>query len=400
MVEQVLHCADVGLIAGAASAATQYESSIRMAKVIAFTQRHPRSSPAAKPGDADRLRSSSVISIANRKVHSDTAAGSTILISVVVVTCDRPHLLSHCLASLLWQRFDKARYEIIVVDEKPSACSRDIVADWAMHAKRDGPKVIYLPSHGLHGIAAARNCGWRAARGAVIAFTNDDTVARADWLHNGWNGFAHNVQAVWGRVMVPYANASGEYERHAKNTEYTEFSAANCFCRKQVLENLGGFDERFNLSWREDADLYFRLLSRADRVVHAPSAVMMHPIRSVAWGESLRQQKRAHSDALLYKKHPGLYRQKIRAGSHWECYLIVIVILSGLAALVLGQFMLAAAAAVTWLFMTACFGLQWLVPAPPTASHIADIIVSAVLIPPLAVFWRLTGAIRFRVPFF
>lgn len=371
-----------------------------MAKVIAFTQKNHRSPPSCSVGEGNRPRSSSVISIANRNVRTDTTAASNILISVVVVTCDRPHLLSHCLASLLWQRFDMSRYEIIVVDDSPSSCTRDIVTDWAMHAKRHGPKVTYIPSHGPHGMAAARNRGWRAARGAVIAFTNDDTVARADWLHNGWNSFEHNVQAVWGRVVVPYANPTGEYERPMENIEPVEFAAANCFCRKQVLEDLRGFDERFDLAWREDSDLYFRLLSRSDRVVHAPSAVVTHPLRPAAWGENLRQQKRLQADALLYKKHPRLYRQKIRTGSPWECYLIVAALLSCLTALALHQFVVAAAAGATWLFLTGWFGVQRLAMGPATASHIAEIVASAVLTPPLKLFWRLRGALKFRVPFF
>lgn len=371
-----------------------------MAKVIEFTQRTPRSAPSHGPVDGKRPRSPSVISIADRSVRKDAAAGSNILISVVVVTCERPHLLSHCLASLLWQRFDASRYEIIVVDDRPSSCTRDIVADWAMHAKRNGPKVTYIPSSGMRGIAAARNRGWRAARGAVIAFTNDDTVARADWMHNGWTGFEHDVQAVWGRVVVPYANASGDYQHHAKNTEHVEFAAANCFCRKQMLEDLHGFDERFDLAWREDADLYFRLLSRSARVVHAPSAVMTHPIRPTSWGESLRQQKRVQADALLYKKHPQLYRQKIRTHPPWDCYLIVAVLLSFFAALAANQFAVASATAAFWLLLTGWFAFQRLAFAPATISHIAEVIVSAVLIPPLALFWRLRGAVKFRVPFF
>jgi GT2 family glycosyltransferase len=370
-----------------------------MAKVIAFTRRTPRSSPAPAIRAGNQPRSSSVISIAHRSVHTDPSAGSNILISVVVATCDRPHLLSHCLASLLWQRFDTSRYEIIVVDDKPSSCTRDIVTDWAMHAKRSGPKVTYIPSNGPHGLAAARNRGWRAARGAVIAFTNDDTVARADWLQNGWNAFEHDVQAAWGHVVVPYLNSSGEYERHMKNMERSEFTAANCFCRKQALQELGGFDERFELAWREDADLYFRLLGRANRVVHVASAVMTHPIRQASWGESLRQQKKVQADALLYKKHPELYRQKIRGSYHRDCYLIVAALFSFFIALAVNQTAVAIAAAATWLFLTGWFAVKRLAPSAKTAGHIAEMIVASVLLPPLAVFWRLTGAVKFRVPF-
>lgn len=372
-----------------------------MAKVIAFTKRNTRTPPGREVRENNRPASSSVISIANRSVNTDVASRSEILLSVVVATCDRPHLLSHCLASLLRQNFHASRYEIIVVDDQPTSCTRDIVTDWALHAKRSGPKITYIPTSGPHGLAAARNRGWHAARGAIIAFTNDDTVARSDWLQNGWNAFDQDIQAVWGRVVVPYANALGEYERHPENQGRIEFAGANCFCRKQALEEMGGFDERFKLAWREDADLYFRLLDRSDRVVHAPSAVMTHPMRPTSWMESLRQQKKGQADALLYKKHPRHYRQKIHGSTYWDSYLIVAALLGFIIALGMGEPVAAIGAAITWLILTGWFGIErFATAAPHTGGHITEAIVSSVLIPPLAVFWRLIGAVKFRVPFF
>lgn len=370
-----------------------------MAKVIAFTRRNPRP-PAHGSGERSRPVTSSVISIADRSACADASHESEILVSVVVATCDRPHLLSHCLASLLRQQFNASRYEIIVVDDRPSSCTRDIVTDWALHAKRNGPKITYIPSSGPHGLAAARNRGWRAARGAIIAFTNDDTVARTDWLQNGWSAFDQDIQAVWGRIVVPYANALGEYERHQHNKEHVEFAGANCFCRRQALEEMGGFDERFKLAWREDADLYFRLLDRSDRMVHAPSAVMTHPMRPTSWIENLRRQKKGQADALLYKKHPRHYRQKIRGSTYWDSYLIVAALVGFFIALAMGEPEAAIGAAATWLFLTGWFGVERFAAAPITGGHIAETIISSILIPPVAVFWRLIGAIKFRVPFF
>ena len=371
-----------------------------MAKVIAFTQRRSRH-PSTREVRTDRSDPSSVIiKLADRSARAEALPRSDILLSVVVATCDRPHLLSHCLASLLWQHFDPSRYEIIVVDDQPGSCTRDIVNDWALQAKRNGTRVTYIPSNGPHGLAAARNRGWRAARGAIIAFTNDDTVARPDWLQNGWNAFEHDIQAVWGRVVVPYANSLGEYERHLNNRERIEFGCANCFCRKQTLADVGGFDERFALGRREDADLYFRLLDRSDRIVHAPTAVMTHPMRPTSWMETLRGQKKAQTDALLYKKHRRLYRQKIRGGTHWDSYLIVAALLSFFAALAMGESVAAIAAGTTWLFLTGWFGVERFAAIPGSTGHIAETILASVLTPPLTVFWRLTGAIRFRVFFF
>ena len=371
-----------------------------MAKVIAFTKRNPRATAEHKVRDRSRPVSSSVISIADRSAHKDVSPRSEILLSVVVATCNRPHLLSHCLASLLRQNFHASRYEIIVVDDQPNSCTRDIVTDWSLHAKHSGPKITYIPSSGPHGLAAARNRGWHAAHGAIIAFTNDDTVARSDWLQNGWNAFDQDIQAVWGRVVVPYANALGEYERHPQNRGRIEFAGANCFCRKQALEEMGGFDERFKLAWREDADLYFRMLDRSDRVVHAPSAVMTHPMRPTSWMESLRRQKKGQADALLYKKHPRHYRQKIHGGTYWDSYLIVAALIGFLFALGMGESVAAIGAAITWLVLTGWFGVERFAATPHTGGRMMEVVVSSVLIPPLTVFWRLTGAVKFRVPFF
>jgi cytochrome c oxidase assembly factor CtaG len=52
-----------------------------------------------------------------------------------------------------------------------------------------------------------------------------------------------------------------------------------------------------------------------------------------------------------------------------------------------------------WLLFTAVFCLRRLRGTAKTASHIAEMVVTSALIPPLAVFWRVAGAIRFRVRF-
>jgi hypothetical protein len=166
-----------------------------------------------------------------------------------------------------------------------------------------------------------------------------------------------------------------------------------------VLEEIGGFDERFRVAWREDADLYFRLLGRDGRIVHAPAALITHPIRPASWGVSLRQQKKILFDALLYKKHPALYRRKIRAAARTDYYLIVGALLGAIVALALQRAVPAALAGALWLVLSARFCLQRLAPTIKTPAHIAEMIVTSALIPPLAVFWRLIGAIKFRSRF-
>lgn len=321
--------------------------------------------------------------------------------TIVVPTCGRPDLLERCLASLVRQRFDRARFEIVVVDDRPAVATEKVVRLWQGRAVEEGgPAVAYHPSPGPHGPAAARNRGWRAARGAIIAFTDDDTIADPDWLAKGMAAFSDEVDVVRGRVIMPLDHVPTDYERDAKNLETAEFVTANCFCRKRVLEELNGFDESFRMAWREDSDLHFRLLKRGKRIVTAPDAIVTHPIRPAGWGVSLLQAKKVQFDALLYKKHPQLYRQKIRGAPRWDYYLIVAAMLVCAVALLAGSYGVAVLAAALWLGVTARFCMQRLKHTSKALPHVVEMVVTSLLIPPVAVFWRAVGAWRYRVGFF
>ena len=381
-----------------------------MSKVIAFNRdrkrngaidesesRHSDSVSTDRRANGPAPSSSPLHRHTDRYRHHPTA--SIIAASIVVPTRGRPQLLNRCIASLVLQRFDPERFEIIVVDDGPSDEVRDVVSGWIEHTAEHGPRIRYIGSTGPHGPAAARNHGWRIADGAIIAFTDDDTIARADWLANGLREFGDDVQAVCGRIIMPLAGTPTDYQLDAKNLETAEFVTANCFCRKEVLETLGGFDERFRFAWREDSDLHFRLLDNHANIVHSTKAVMMHPIRPAGWGVSLSQVKKVQFDALLYKKHPTLYRQRIRATPRWDFYLTVAALAAGLFAALAGMPSAATLAGLVWLFMTARFCAQRLRRTSHAPSHVLEMAVTSALIPPLAVFWRAVGAWKFRVGF-
>jgi GT2 family glycosyltransferase len=327
------------------------------------------------------------------------ADAATPALSVVVPTCGRVEMLDRCLAALLRQTLAARRYEIIVVDDHPNVGTRRLVSRWRASIVGCGPAVTYLANPGPHGPAAARNRGWRRARAAIVAFTDDDTVPAPEWLQHGLAAFDDSVDALCGRVEMPLPAAPTDYERDAQQLESAEFVTANCFCRKSVLRALEGFDERFQLAWREDSDLYFRLLATGARIARTPQAVVVHPVRPAPWGVSLLQVRKIAFDALLYKKHPRLYREKIRATPRWDYYAIVTAMLLALAGAAFGNRVLAAAGAAAWCALTLALLLRRLRGTSRRLQHIAEMAVTSALIPPLAVFWRIAGAIRFRVPF-
>ena len=142
------------------------------------------------------------------------------------------------------------------------------------------------------------------------------------------------------------------------------------------------------------------MVERGGRIVEAPDAVVVHPVRPASWGVSLRQQRKSLFDALLYKKHPSLYRQRIRPGRPWDYYAIVAAVASAGLGAWLGSGTLAWTATACWGLLTARFCFRRLSRTSLAPGHVAEMVVTSIVIPFLSVFWRLYGAWKFRVRFF
>ncbi len=315
-------------------------------------------------------------------------------LSVVVPTFRRPDLLARCLDALANQTLDS--YEVIVADDAALDSTREQVEGVKTHIP-----VRYIAVTGHLGPAAARNAGWRAARGAVIAFTDDATLPDPGWAAAGLGAVDRDpaLAAATGRTEVPLPPRPTDYERNESGLATAEFITANCFVRRVVLEELGGFDERFRIAWREDSDLHFALLERGLKIVKVPEAVVIHPVRPAPWGISLRMQRKVQYEALLAKKHPHLYLRKIGVHRPWTYYLIVLAIIAGIVGLILGSVPVVAIAAAVWLVLTGRFILRRLRGNSLRPAHVAEMVVTSALIPPLSLFWRLAGAVRFRTLF-
>jgi GT2 family glycosyltransferase len=313
-------------------------------------------------------------------------------VSVVVPTYGRPELLCRCLAALAVQTLPLGHYEVIVVSDGPDASLRA-----ALRFAKCPLRYLELPQR--RGPAAARNLGWRAASAPVVAFTDDDTVPSPDWLEEGLARLAAGHDAVAGRVDVPVPPRPSDYERDAAQLAGAEFVTANCFVTVAMLHAVGGFDERFTRAWREDSDLHFKLLAHGAVVARAPRARVLHPVRPARWGVSVAQQRKVLFDALLYKKHRGLYRQRIRRKPRLDYYATVAALLAVPAAFALDAPAIGFAAVCAWLASTVHFTARRLRGTRREWRHVGEMLVTSAAIPLLAVFWRLVGAVRYRVVF-
>ena len=320
-------------------------------------------------------------------------------VAVVIATFRRPDLLARCLEALGGQDLPRKDWEVIIADDAASEATRAQVEESARTVLAD-VAVRYLAITATHGPAAARNAGWRAARGEIIAFTDDDCLPEAGWLNAGVRAFDDPaLDASGGQIIVPLPPEPTDHQRDAAGLEGAEFATANAWSRRAALGAVGGFDERFTVAWREDSDLQFALLTGGFSVGRVPEAVVVHPVRPACWGVSLGQQRKSQFDALLYRNFPRLYRARISAGPPWGYYLIVLSLAVAAGAGGLRAWPVAGGALVGWLILTARFAARRIWPTSKRPRHVAEMVVTSALIPPLAIFWRLRGAIRYRVWF-
>jgi glycosyltransferase involved in cell wall biosynthesis len=323
----------------------------------------------------------------------------TIEVSVVVPTSNRPQLLDRCLAGLVTQVFGTTSYEIVIADDEASESTRRQVEEWRSRFLQTGPAIHYLPVCDSRGPAAARNAGWRFARGGVIAFTDDDCIPEPEWLVAGVRAIREGATGVSGRVVVPLPEDPTDYERNAAGLATAEFVTANSFYLRSALEAVGGFDERFAMAWREDSDLWLTFMGRGETLVSAEDAVVIHPLRPAPWGVSLSQQRKSQYNALLYKKHPQLYRQRVQPGPPRDYYAIVGSIVGCLLGLGFRRPGVMVASFMVWARLTGAFIARRLHGTSRRPAHVAEVLVTSALIPPLAVYWRLRGAFVHRVRF-
>lgn len=315
-------------------------------------------------------------------------------ISVIVPTYRRPDLLARCLTALLHQSAPAQTYEIVVCDDGPSAQVKDLVLEFSALGHKP-PLIRYIAVTATQGPAGARNAGWRAARAPIIAFTDDDTIPDAGWLEAGLQAMEEGAAAAVGRIVMPLPENPSDYENDAARLQQAEFVTANCFVRREALAMVGGFDEGFTLAWREDSDLHFSLLKNGCRIISAPQAIVTHPLRPAHFAAGLAMQKKVMFDVLLYRKHPELYRQRIRKAPPWLYLSITACLLGAVVFFLAGRTELAEAAAYLWMVLSLYFFLYRLSRSSLDMRNISELLVTSILIPPLSIFWRLVGAARF-----
>ncbi len=200
--------------------------------------------------------------------------------SVIVPTCNRPRELEACLTALAALHYAADRFEVIVVDDGSAEPAGTAVA---LFRNRLNVSVVRQENAGP---AAARNRGVEHARGAWLAFTDDDCLPDADWLQtlacrleeradclvggHTANGLTDNLCSAMSQIIVDVV-----YRYYNVRAEQALFLTTNNLAMpRDLFQMIGGFDEAFTTS--EDRDFCDRCLCSGLRMLYAPECVVYH----------------------------------------------------------------------------------------------------------------------------
>lgn len=191
--------------------------------------------------------------------------------------------------------------EILFVD--------DASTDTTLEAVRRFP-VRVIPGTGS-GPGSARNLGWRAAQGDLVWFVDSDCVARPgalgplrERMHDpGLGGVSGSYGNMRPDALLACLIHEEIVERHRRMPAEVDFLATfNVLYRRGVLEQVGGFDERFRRA--QDAELSFRVMKAGYRLGFVSDSQVAH-FHETRWFRYFRaQRQQGYWRVWLHLRHP------------------------------------------------------------------------------------------------
>ena len=189
------------------------------------------------------------------------------LVSVIVPTYNQASFLREALTSLRSQTHTK--WEAIIVNNHSDDDTVAAVQGF------DDPRfhLVNFNNHGV--IAASRNLGISRAKGRYIAFLDSDDLWKpakiercVKRLEGGFDWVCHSVLERWddGRTQKTIHGNEDRARYGSLLYDGNCFATSATMVRKELLQEVNGFDERRDFITAEDYDLWLRIARINDRV--------------------------------------------------------------------------------------------------------------------------------------
>lgn len=221
------------------------------------------------------------------------------LVSVVVPAHDKFWATYNCLAALLLAP-NKSAFEVIVVDDG----SRDLTTKLEDFVSG----VTVLRNVTGVGFVKSSNRGAEAARGEFVVMLNNDTEPCSGWIDELVHVFRSfdkvglaGAKLVYpdgklqeaGGIVFPnfdvsnYGRGGNQFDTRYNYTRQVDYISGACIMlRREIWNELGGFDELYSPAYYEDNDLAFRVRAKGLKTYYTPFAKVVH-FEGVSSGTSL-----------------------------------------------------------------------------------------------------------------
>ncbi|MGB9808485.1 MAG: glycosyltransferase family 2 protein [Caldanaerobacter sp.] len=185
--------------------------------------------------------------------------------------------LSQTIEVLAKQTFDKSKFEVILVGYD----------DFSFLEKKKFPfSIKIIQSDYPLSPAKGRNLGAKNAKGDIIVFLDSDCIPRQEWLSILDMKFEDDsIAGVGGGVKFlenNYWDTSDNFSffhdfliSHRRKFK-KEFASLNLAIRKNIFEEVHGFDETFPAPSGEDFDLTKRISNLGYKLLFEPDAWVIH----------------------------------------------------------------------------------------------------------------------------
>lgn len=218
-------------------------------------------------------------------------------VSLILCTYNRCRSLARALESVVASTLpDSVRWDVLAVDNNSTDHTRKVIEDFSGRY----PGRIHYMFVPLQGKSHALNAAIRAARGDVLAFTDDDVIVERNWLRNltaplddgRWSGTAGRITLGNDFSPPPWLSVGGSFNLGGSLVQFDEGDTqaeltkapfgANMAFRRSMFEKYGNFRTDLGRKGRglignEDTEFGQRLMAAGERLCYVPSAVVNHP---------------------------------------------------------------------------------------------------------------------------
>ncbi len=251
------------------------------------------------------------------------------MFSIVVLTHNNAELTRRCLSSVLGSA--DSDWELVVVDNGSTDGTRELLGDFVVQYKRAGRTLRTIFNDGNRGCSTGRNQGIANTTGEFLVFMdNDVAVGDGRWLSKlraalestprvgiavpklvfaadpGMIQCAGGAVSRTGRVQFVGRGERADDPRYGVRREIQFGISACMMVAREVVREIGLFDEAFNPVQFEDVDYCYRARSKGWRVVYEPTVTMLHDESATTAGV------RRRSNAYTVVKHGMIFKERWR----------------------------------------------------------------------------------------